>query len=78
MTPSSVSPVLNSVLTITLASSYAHPLVAEEFDAVLVLSEDVTVTRPLYIMSVDDSAKEIQIKFPGAESGNYHVQLSSL
>lgn len=57
MTPSSVSPVLNSVLTITLESSYAHPLVAEEFDAVLVLTEDATVSRPLYIMSVDDSTK---------------------
>lgn len=28
-------------------------------------------------MSVDDAAKTIKIKFPGAESGNYYVQVNS-
>ena len=29
-------------------------------------------------MSVDDSARSIDIKFPGAESGNYYVKIKSI
>lgn len=77
VSPTSVSPVLNSILTVTLESTYPHTLAAADFSAKLVSSTDNTITRPLYIMDVDDSAKSLTIKFPGAESGIYHVQLSS-
>ena len=50
---------------------------AAEFTATLVSQADATVTRPLYVMSVDDAAKTIKIKFPGADSGSYYVQLNS-
>lgn len=78
ISPSSVSPVLAVELTVTLESTYPEVLEAEDFTAVLVDQSDVSITRPLYIMSVDDTAKTIKIKFPGADSGNYYVQLSSV
>lgn len=77
VSPSSVSPVLSTTITVTLESTYPHTLAAEDFEATLVDASDSTITRPLYIVSVDDAAKSVDIKFPGAESGSYHVQLSS-
>ena len=73
VTPSSVSPVLASTITVTLESTYPHALAVEDFTATLIDASDSTITRPLYVMSVDDSAKSINIKFPGAESGSYFV-----
>lgn len=73
VSPSSVSPVLSSEITVTLDSAYPHAMVKEDFKAHLVNDADSTIIRPLYVMSVDDAAKSILIKFPGAESGNYHV-----
>ena len=61
----------------TLEDTYPDVLDAADFTAVLVDSLDTTNTRPLYIMSVDDTEKTIKIKFPGADSGNYYVQLTS-
>ena len=73
ISPTSVSPVLAVELTVTLESTYPEVLEAEDFTAVLVDQTDVSITRPLYIMSVDDTDKTIKIKFPGADSGNYYV-----
>lgn len=73
VSPNSVSPVLSSEITVTLDSTYPHALVKTDFKAHLVRDDDITIKRPLYVMSVDDPAKSILIKFPGAESGNYHV-----
>lgn len=50
---------------------------ASDFTAVLHSNDDEEYTRELYIMSVDDSAKTILVKFPGAESGSYYIVLSS-
>ena len=36
-----------------------------------------TITRPLYIVSVDDSTKTIVVKFNGGDPGNYLVQVES-
>lgn len=73
ISPSSVSPVLAVELTVTLESTYPEVLDVADFSATLVDQTDVTITRPLYVMSVDDAAKTIKIKFPGADSGNYYV-----
>ena len=59
VTPTSVSPVLASVITVTLEASYPHTLVVSDFKAHLVLATDKTVTRPLYIKSVDDATKSL-------------------
>ena len=76
MSPNSVSPVLASVLTVTLESTYPETLNSrDDFTAVLVSRDDPEFTRPLYVMSVDDSTKSLRIKFPGADSGNYNIFL---
>jgi len=69
--PSSVSPVLATQLVISLESTYPYALAASDFQAKLVLASDPTVSRPLYVMSVDDTAKTVTVKFNGAESGDY-------
>lgn len=59
VSPTTVSPVLATVLTVTLEDTYPDTLVVEDFTAKLVDQTDATVTRPLYVMSVDDSTKTI-------------------
>ena len=60
----------------TLESTYPETLSSpDEFTATLISQEDPTFTRELYVMSVDDSAKLLEIKFPGAESGMYYIFL---
>ena len=73
MSPTSVSPVLATTLTVQLESGYPHVLAVSDFKAQLVSTTDSAITRPLYIMDVDDSTKTLSIKFPGADSGIYHV-----
>ena len=77
VSPTSASPVLSTILTVSLEDTYPEELLVEDFTARLVDQTNSTITRPLYVMSVDDSTKEIRIKFPGAESGNYYVQIES-
>jgi len=43
------------------------------FSASLVKKSDPTVIRPLYVISINSSAKTVTIKFPGAESGIYNI-----
>ena len=52
-------------------------LIAADFNATLIDQNNSTNTRPLYVVSVDDSAKTIKIKFPGADTGSYYVQIQS-
>jgi len=78
LSPNSVSPVLKSTLQITLDSSdYTIPLLKEDFTATLLSNTNETFAKDLYIMSVDDTAKTLTIKFGGAVSGLYTVQLQS-
>lgn len=78
MVPTSASPVLKTELTIILASDYPETLVKEDFNCKLFSNDDETYSRELYVMSVNDSDKTITIKFPGAYSGSYYLQLSSV
>lgn len=79
MSPNSVSPVLASVLTVSLEATYPETLVAaSDFEASLISRDDPSIVRPLYVMSVDDSTKSLRIKFPGAESGNYNIMLNGV
>lgn len=77
MTPASASPVLKSNLTIQLDATYPIALNKSDFKAELFGINDTTYERELYVMSVDDAAKTVKVKFPGAVSGNYKLQLSS-
>jgi len=48
---------------------------ADEFSAILTSKQDPDFERTLYVMSVNDADKSLQIKFPGAESGMYNIML---
>lgn len=76
VSPNHVSPVLSQVLTINLESTYPMTLnSADEFSATLTSQEDPDFVRTLYVMSVNDADKSLQIKFPGADSGMYNIML---
>lgn len=77
MVPSSVSPVLKSEIVVYLADTYPEELDREDFNATLYSNTDETYKRVLYVMSVDNDEKSVKIKFPGAYSGSYRLQLSS-
>jgi len=47
-----------------------------DFTATLVKKADPTVTFPLFVISVDATAKTLKIKFPGAPSDVYLIQLT--
>ena len=49
----------------------------DNFSAKLIKKSDTTITRPLYVKSVDSTAKTVTVKFPGAESGVYLIALES-
>lgn len=76
--PSSANPVLKTEINVFLSSSYPEVLVAADFNATLYSNTDDEYERVLYVMSADDSAKSLKVKFPGAESGSYYLQLSSV
>ena len=48
---------------------------ADDFTCELVSNLNVTDKRPLYVMSVDAAAKSVKVKFPGALSGVYTLNL---
>jgi len=62
------------VLTVTFD---LETLNFEFFFVVLVQQSYVSITRLLYVMSVDDAAKIVKIKYPGANSEDYFVQVTS-
>jgi hypothetical protein len=73
ISPSSVSPVAITNITVSLETTYPETLAVADFTATLIDSTNSTNTRPLYIVSVDDSTKSIIVKFNGADPGNYLV-----
>lgn len=75
--PNSANPVLKTEIDVFLSTSYPETLVATDFNATLYSNDDDEYERVLYVMSVDDAAKSLKVKFPGAESGSYYLQLSS-
>lgn len=58
--------------------TYPLTLVSSDFTVQLLDDTNSTFTKDLYIMSVDNSAKTITVKFGGAHSGDYHVMVTSL
>lgn len=60
-----------------MASNYPTVLKVADLKATLLSDTNATFTKDLYIMSVDDAAKTVKVKFGGANSGLYYIQLSS-
>jgi len=80
VTPNSLSPILKQWVTVTLKSDYPETLSnTNQFTATLVCTDvdcDYTPTA-MWINSVDDGTKSMTVKFPGAPSGNYKIEVTS-
>ena len=48
---------------------------ALDFKATLNGKTNTTITRPLFVKSIDATAKTVTITFPGADSGEYWLAL---
>jgi 4-aminobutyrate aminotransferase-like enzyme len=51
--------------------------VATDFTAMIYSHNDTAYEKEMYVMSVDDSAKTVKVKFSGAVSNSYYIQLAS-
>ena len=71
-----MSPVLYSELVVTLESTYTGVMTsALDFEATLNGVSNTTISRPLFVKSIDAGAKTVTIAFPGADSGDYQLAL---
>lgn len=60
VSPNSVNPVVSTVLTVNLESTYPMTLnSADEFSATLLSADDPDFSRTLYVMSVSDADKSL-------------------
>lgn len=83
ISPTSLSPVLKSNLTIQLPSSFPYTLNKEDFSVNATDRvneghyhyEPPEYTRYLNVIDVDDDAKTITAKFGGAWTGNYSIKI---
>ena len=75
MSPASVSPVLKTMLTVTLEDTFSHTLAKQDFSVLLVRSSNATISKQINVVSVDDSAKTLSIMFGGAWSGDYNLKI---
>ena len=79
VSPSSVSPILKTWITITLGDAYPDALVKEDFTAELISADPASdfVPRYIYIHEANDADKTLTLKFPGSPSADYLIMLSS-
>jgi hypothetical protein len=75
--PNRVSPVLKQNLLIQLSSNYSGTVDINDFSVFLINDDDRKALKPLYIVSVDNTAKTLKVKFPGAHSGSYSLRVVS-
>lgn len=75
LTPSSVSPVLKTNVTIQLESDFPYTLSKDDFTVNATNQTNTTYIRYLKVIDVDDAAKTVVAKFGGAWSGTYVVSV---
>ena len=75
VSPNSVSPVLKQDLTITLVPDYPTISDLSTYSARVKSANDDSYERDLYIMSYDNTSKEMKVKFNGAPSGDYVIEI---
>lgn len=73
LTPSSVSPVLKTNVTIQLATDFPYTLAKEDFSVNATDTSNSSYIRYMNVIDVDDDAKTITCKFGGAESGTFRI-----
>lgn len=72
--PNTASPVLHTWLKITVAGG---TLVKDKVTVDLVKADDEDNKKPLYVAKVDPFKKEIRVKFGGALSGKYKLEVAT-
>jgi hypothetical protein len=85
VTPNSASPVLHTIMVLSLDESFSGTIAADTTTITLISldsengAETDSTVRQMYITEVDDSSspKTINIKFPGAESGFYVLKVET-
>jgi len=75
ISPSSVSPVLKTPITVTLESTFPYALKIEDITMHATNNANSTIIKHLRCVSVDDSAKTFVVMFGGAESGVFSITI---
>jgi hypothetical protein len=75
LSPSSVSPVLKTKITVTLEPSFPHVLDKKDLSMWVTNKNDSSIVKLVNVVSVDDGAKSFQGMFGGAESGIFDVHV---
>lgn len=74
MSPSSVSPVIKTLITFSLETDFPHALKPEDISLNISAKTDASgALKAIAIVSVDDTKKTFTCKFGGAMSGDYNV-----
>jgi hypothetical protein len=75
MTPLSVSPVLKRNIDIRLDANFPHALNPDDFEIKFISQSEPSYVRNSKVVAVDDSTKTLTVKFGGAISGQYDVEI---
>jgi hypothetical protein len=73
--PDSVSPVLKQNMDIQIDSAFPYALNADDFLVTFISKSDPNYTKMSKVVKVDDANKKLTIKFGGALSGLYNVEI---
>ena len=76
--PSSASPVLKEILSIMI-ENFNNEIVYSDISVTLISVLDPTIIMPINIVNIDNTPgnKSIQVKYGGAQSGNYTLNVTS-
>jgi hypothetical protein len=76
ISPVSASPILTKTLTLQLGDSYDTSSMAKDDFSVTLISRDDGSTRPLNVVEIDSDNGTLDVKYGGAYSGMYDIQVS--
>ena len=76
ITPSSASPILTETLTVQLGASYDTTNMAKEDFSVVLIPRDGGKVRPLNVVDISKDDGTLDVKYGGAYSGMYDIQVS--
>ena len=77
ISPDSASPILIKTLTLKLSDSYAGDIMTDDFTITLKPRDDGSKERPLKVVGRNAADNTLEVKYGGAYSGVYDLELSS-
>jgi hypothetical protein len=75
LTPSSVSPVLKTKVSIKLDADFPYALNKDHFTVNATSISNSTYIRYMNVIEVDDAQKKLTCMFGGAESGLFQISI---